>query len=780
MKSYLRFLLKNKLYTTVEVVGMAVAIAFVVFIGTFVIGELRTDRPIKEMGNIYCGHSERLFIGSATIREQLEGKFPEIEDMCGIFQTNIFGGISMDMIIGDQKERQDAIITNGNFFEFFPFKLTVGTPETVLKEKNSVVISESCALRMFGDGNPIGKSVTVCVNGNETVLSVSGVFENFKNTIFHCPEIIYRLDVLDNLYNALLVNGSGAVALFFKVADGADVAALEEKVEEVVRKEDFIYLSGLFKDYHLTAFEDINKLQIESMAPFEGIIDSDFVDLFIAAGMFLLLFAILNYISLTVAQTGFRAKEMASRRLLGTQQGGIVLRYISESFLLTSLAFAVSLLIVWFVSPYFSELIEKDVYPLKNFGWIEAGFMLMLLLLLSLCSGIVPALLVSRFKPIDVVRGSFRKTSKMTLGKILVGFQAAVSFVALSMATIMFLQLRHMLERPVGYEKDSRICVCGANRPSEYYLEELKSLPCVSRVGWLQFEPMSFGSSAVGLKVNGTDVNFDMYYGDQEAFEILGFKVIRKNAEPVSQSAWLPESTMLALGLNYDCTEIKLDNGYIPVCGIVSNYFRGSSEMVSKAGFMNLLWIKEMLNESDFSVLRNLVVQVSGNEDEAVKSIKAFYESKGLGEDKIKVYTYNEMNKGLYDTEDKNVKLISLFTMLTVLLTMLALFAMSTYYARQHSRDAALKKVMGCGRFRLFIETSSGFIKSVIVSIAIAAPLAWIVAAKWLEGYSYRIDNPLLVYLLAVLFMLAISVLSISWQTIKLMNLNPVKSLKTE
>lgn len=781
MKSYFRFLSRNKLYTAIEVFGMAIAIAFVIFIGSFVIREYNTDSEIKKQGNIYIGHSERLLFGSATIKEQLEGKFPEVEDMCRMLNTHIFGGLKMTFQAGDYTDRQKASIVDENFFRFFPFPLESGTPESVLKEKNSVVISRTFANKVFGKEDPIGKSIKIDVNGNTANLNITGIFSDFKNTTFYSPEIIYRIDLVKDLDSSLVGNGNGSTVLFIKAAEGTDIQSLEDKMEDVVRKEDFLYVYGLLKDFLLTPFDKISSSIVETTAPFEGLMDASFIKLFTAAGIFLLLFAVLNYISLTVAQTGFRAKEMASRRLLGTQQAGIIARYISESFILTVISFAFALIFVKLISPHLSELIDKDIAPLKDMGWMEILFITLLLLLLSVLSGIIPALIVSKYKPIDVVRGNFTRTSKMTLGKILVGFQSSVAFITLVMATAMFIQLKHMTEKPMGYIKDNRIRIMNASKTSDYHIDELKSLACVEKIGWLQFEPMTIGTTGTSFKINGIEQKFDMYYGDQSAFEILGFKIMRKNGEPLNQCAWLPESTMRALGLDYDCTQINLDEGsIIPVCGIIEDYYKGTANSERRGGFLNIAWIKEMEKEEDFRILRTLVVKVSGDENKAADEIKAFYKEKGFSEDEIIVNTYNEMISLHYDSENKNLKLITIFTLLTLLLTILAMFAMSTYYARQHSKEAALKKVMGSGRLQLFIETSSGFIKSVGISIIIALPIAWIAVSKWLEGYSYRIDNPIYVYIIAIIVMLLIALLSISWQMIKLMNTNPVKSLKTE
>lgn len=169
---------------------------------------------------------------------------------------------------------------------------------------------------------------------------------------------------------------------------------------------------------------------------------------------------------------------------------------------------------------------------------------------------------------------------------------------------------------------------------------------------------------------------------------------------------------------------------------------------------------------------------MAGDENQAVDEIKAFYRNKGFSEDEISVRTFNEMNFSLYDTENRNLKLLAIFTLLTLLLTILAMFAMSTYYARQHAREAALRKVMGSSRLQLFVETSAGFLKSVGISLVVALPVAWMAADKWLEGYNYRIDNPVYVYGAAVAVMLLVAILSISWQMIRLINTNPVNALK--
>ena len=333
----------------------------------------------------------------------------------------------------------------------------------------------------------------------------------------------------------------------------------------------------------------------------------------------------------------------------------------------------------------------------------------------------------------------------------------------------------------MGYERENRICIQNASKPSDYYVEELKALACVEKVGWVQFEPMTLGASVLSWYINGMEQKFDIYFGDQAAFDVIGFKILRQTGEPTPFSAWLPESTMRALGLDYDCTQLVFDNGsFIPICGIIEDYHKGRAEGRANSDFLNLAWIKAMDSEDDFRVLRTLVVKVVGDENQAADEIRKFYEEKGFSEDTINVQTFNGLYAKLYDTETKNLKLLAIFTMLTLLLTILALFAMSTYYARQHAKEVALKKVLGGSDMRLFVEVLSGFLKSVVISIVMGIPIAWVVVGKWLEGYSYRVDNPIYVYVAAMVVMLLVAFLSISWQMVNLINTNPVESLKNE
>lgn len=779
MKTFFRFLCRNRLYTAIEVTGMATAMAFVIFIASFIIGELSYDRQFKGTEDIYVAHSERLFIGSATIKGQVEGKFPEIQDICRMTSTDIFGGLSAYVKINDQEFRQDAIIADENFFGMFTFPLVAGTPESALQTMNSVAVSESFAQLHFKDKDPVGQSFVLELNGAEEGVTISAVYKDFRNTVFPAQDIIYRFDLFGKMYPSGVGNGNGVAVTFYRLIPGADVHGLNTRLEETVRENDMLYIYDMFHEYILSPFKDIHFGLIPTSAPFEGVVQKDYIRLFIAAGVLLLVFALLNYISLTVAQTGFRAREMATRRLLGSQKSGIFWRYLAEAFILTLASFFLSLAFAELSAGAMSRLIGKQVQPLADIGMAEAIFFVSLIVLLTVCSGTVPAAIISRYKPIAVVKGEFSRSSRMTLGKVFIVVQNSIAAITLGIAGVMFLQIKHMTSKPMGYDREGVIAVAGAGKASDYHIDELRQLSCVEKAGWLQFEPMGESHAGIGLERNGEELHFDMFYGSQEAFEAIGLKVISRTADPVSPAMWITESTMRSLGLGYDCTMLELDNGSIPVCGIIQDFTKGKADSPS-GEFLLCCWITDMKTDEDFRVLRQLAVRINGDEKDALRQIKDFYASKGFAEDEISVRTYDEINRGLYYTEDQNLQLISVFTGLILLLSVMALIAMSTYYARQHARQTAIRKVMGCSRMRVFTDTASGFIRAICIALAIGIPCSYMIAGQWLKGYSYRIDNTPLIYLCAAAVLLLTAIASISWQAAKLMDTDPVDALKSE
>ena len=776
MKSFLKFISHNKLYTAIEVVGMAVAIACVIFIGNFVIDDYQTDRAIKDEDRTYVCENDGYLSMTYPIKDILRDKYPEITDMCRLMSTKSLNGVNMKLKVNGDSTQQNAIVTDDNFFKFFPVQLTVGDKDKVLLG-HSILLSQSAARKYFDDDAPLGKTITLDVNGNKMDVSVTGVFDDFKNTILPQPEIIYNLECIKQMYPTLIHEGNSTVTTFFKLTANADAESVEAKIVNTLKKEEYLFLNGFTKEFRLVKYNDIPKCDnILVWDPFQNIIDPDFVNVFIAIGLLLLIFSIMNYVSLTVAQSGFRAKEMATRRLLGASNVGIIMRYLGEALLLTMLSSLIAIMIVLWFLPYLNILVGKDISPFADGVWqLELIFVILFIIVLAFFSGIIPALLVSRYNPIDIVRGVFGRTSKMTLGRILITIQALVAFVTITMAIVMQMQLKHMISKPMGYERDNIISV-KTPAYSDLYINELKQLPCVDKIGFVLNVPMSTGATTATFNINGEKYMVELYYGDTAAFDILGFKPFTKLGDPTTNSLWLTESA--ARLIKFD-SSVPMNE--FNICGVIKDFRKGSVANITDNREPIIYYVIENEGGRNFSTVRTMIIKVKGDEDEALRQIKQFYDKhpSSTGAER-NVRTFNEQNESLYGKESRNLFLLSVFCLIIMLLTALAMIAMSTYYVRQHTKETAIRKIMGCDRLHLFVSTSSKFLKLILAAIIIGTPIAWYAADKWLMSYSYRIDNNALPYIIAAVIISLVAILSITWQLVRLINTQPVNSLKKE
>ena len=512
--------------------------------------------------------------------------------------------------------------------------------------------------------------------------------------------------------------------------------------------------------------------------PFENIVNRDMLRLFTAAGVLLLVFALLNYISLTTAQVGFRVREMATRRLIGSSRAGIILRYIGESLAVTAVAFILGFILAEATSPLFNTLIGKTYSPLASLTWGTAALWAGVIVLLSVIAGIIPAMMVSRYRPIDIVRGEFSRASKMILGRIFLVVQnvAAIGAVAISIA--MFLQLRHMVEKPMGYTRDSLVDVTVSNtqNPDDFLKDRLKSLPCVAEVGWTQGCPAGGRRSSWGMELDGNRYSVVMFDGDTTALRLLGVRILSQNSEPLPGTFYFTRRTAAALGLDMNTTLFEYDYGAINVCGIIDDLWMGNANSTDND---MLIWTVQPSEPQSLGNMTSLVVKVNGDPDDAVRTIQEFY-AREKPDLNITVETYENIYRRTYTAEDRSLRITGLFALLTIVLTVMAMVAMSTYYARQRAKSTAVRKIMGCPRSEIYTHTLASFLSASLIAAVIAIPLIYTYTGRWLQTYSYHIGNYWWIYLLALLIVAAIAALAITYRAVQLMNTNPAIALRKD
>ena len=780
MISFFRFLGRNKLYTAIEVIGLSVAMTFIVFISYYVFTELSYDSQLENTEDIYLLSDGVFPAGSATVLEQVEGRMPEVIDGTRMVSTDFLGGLALTATVGENTFKQQALGVDANFFDFFTFPFTSGDRDKVLTEKYAVSVSESFAAKWFPDEDPIGRTFDITIDKETIPLTVTGVFKDFKNSIFPYVDMIYRIELYEQAFPSLLYNGNGTANTFFRIAQGTDTDGLEKQILGILKQEDNLYISGISSRVALIPFKEIHFGATEYSAPFTDTVDRNFISLFIAAGVLLLVFAMLNYVSLTVAQTVSRAKEMAARRLLGERKSGIIFRFLSEAFVLTAAAFVVGLALIPAFEPLMGRLLGKEIDVLGSIGLFQGLVLVLFVCVVSLFSGIVPAMIFSRFKPIDLMKGSYGKGGRQILGNIFVFVQNFVAAAALCIALAMFVQLRYMLDIDRGYSKDGVIYVNGVTSADEFYADELRAMPEVTDIGYVQFDPVDGGrTSGSYFLEDGTQVQIEWFYGDMAAFRMLGFRPVSVISEPVEGAVWLTESTMSNLGADYGSAGIVLNSQGLNVCGIMGDFIKGNMTEEDSKGMNVCYYILDMNDPGDFMFLREMLVKVSGDTEKAVKKIREFYETRGLA-NAVTVGSLDEKFSFYFKKESGNNKLITIFTILTLMLSSMAMLAMSTYYARAAARNVAVRKIFGLSRQPAFWGTVAGFLKIVAVAAAVSIPVSYFVVSRWLEGYADKASGTWWVYAAGCAVVLAVAFVAIVRQVYMLVNVNPAEVLRKD
>jgi putative ABC transport system permease protein len=771
-KSFFNFLGRNKAYTAIDLFGLSVSLMFVILIASYVAGELSTDRYHEKAERIYELSNGR-DIGSAfEIGYRLEERYPEIEKVCHVF-CNIFDHLPIQN--GDQNLTVNLMLADTTFFDFFNFPLVKGHWEQALAAKNYAVISESFANKYFGNEDPIGKTIRV---KEDLTLVVNGVMKDIRHSVIPDKDILARVDNLKAVGYDMFdnYNSAGAVNVFVMERAGADISSRSEEIKDWFKTFFWIYERELST---VVKFIPLKKLyfwepegQLGSVTIERG--DYKFVVILLSVGLLILLFAIINYINLTVAQTGFRAKEMATRRLLGSSRKELFARLIMESTMLTTISFLLGLLLAFFFAPFASDLLQKKIDITEMVTPLNGLIVILLITLTGFVAGLLPAIVISNAKPIEVVRGTFRKQTKMVFSKFFIIFQNVITICLVAASITMFLQIRYLVNAPLGYNSTNIIDIYGGELPDRktgYTLvNELEQLACVNRVGVSEGTPFSMGMNFTGV-YDGKNISSQEFRGDKTFFDMLGFEILRDNQVAGTVRYYLSEEFMKVLELPEDARSYKHRNWEeVPLAGIVKD-FQLNNILTAKRPTVVMI-----CSNRDDVRLRSITVEVKGDPFVARKEVAAVYEKlTGL---EFSGMFINEQVEKSFTAQKRTLKIVMIFAVIAVLISLLGLLAMSTYFIQQRSSEIAVRKVFGSTNAQVLIRLVKAFLMYVAIAFVIAVPLVWYFMNGWLADYSYRIELSPWIYATAGLFCLIISFITVLVQSYQAAISNPVENIR--
>lgn len=796
MKYFFRFLKNNPLYAVINVVGLALSLMFVILIGDYTYRQFSIDKWHRNHERIYVLGTENgnSLMSWPDCAHSLKDRYPEVEDVCCVYMHN--GKIKHEDKVYEESQGDNAgniMLADSNFFRFFDFKMIDGDRETALDSPEKCVVTESLAKALFPDGNALGQPLQIegtryvfvsDDNGDpydsSLVYTVSGVIKDLDKTVFlnetavianfeRAPHVLgYRLR------NDLMASGPlGSTLSFLMLRPGA---SLEDKIEDLTSY--CIESIPVFNFYGNTkaAIIPLDDLMFAPQNTGAGLQtgDKSLLGILLAVVLAILMFAVTNYINLTVANTGFRAKEMATRRLLGSDGLGISLELIGESTLMVFISFIIGGALALLLEDKMAVLFKGKIDILKDINLATVSVSLVFIILTGVISGIMPTVSLSRYKPIDVVKGSFRYHSKMVLSRIFIILQNVITMTMMAATLTILLQMSHLVKAPLGYNTENIYRVSSDN--PEVLRNALKSQPFIQGIGSFSGTSMDGNYCSMSTRKDKDNNNLLVYLTtwDKEFIDIMGINLVKDN-HLSGDVKYINEELAGKLSLGDGESEVTWGDGKVmQVAGIFSN-FHMTNILDPYQPFM--ITVKDTDEIED----PNFMVKTNGDPLAWKKLCDLVKEVDGSTEDiDWKVQSIESSVKASLNEEKNTMRIVSIFTGVAVLISILGFIGMSLFFIRQRKKEIGVRRIMGSTTNEVLSLLLTKFCAPLLVSFIFAVPLSWFIMDKWLESFSYRIGLSPWIFIASGAVSLLIAVVSIFFQTLHAAHSNPADAIRAE
>ena len=796
MKYFFRFLKNNPLYAVINVVGLALSLMFVILIGDYTYRQFSIDKWHRNHERIYVLGTENgnSLLSWPDCAHSLKDRYPEVEDVCCAYMHN--GKIKHEDKVYEESQGDNAgniMLADSNFFRFFDFKMIDGDRETALDSPEKCVVTESLAKALFPDGNALGQPLQIegtryvfvsDDNGDpydsSLVYTVSGVIKDLDKTVFlnetavianfeRAPQVLgYRLR------NDLMASGPlGSTLSFLMLRPGA---SLEDKIEDLTSY--CIESIPVFNFYGNTkaAIIPLDDLMFAPQNTGAGLQtgDKSLLGILLAVVLAILMFAVTNYINLTVANTGFRAKEMATRRLLGSDGLGISLELIGESTLMVFISFIIGGALALLLEDKMAVLFKGKIDILKDINLATVSVSLVFIILTGVISGIMPTVSLSRYKPIDVVKGSFRYHSKMVLSRIFIILQNVITMTMMAATLTILLQMSHLVKAPLGYNTENIYRVSSDN--PEVLRNALKSQPFIQGIGSFSGTSLDGNYCSMSTRKDKDNNNLLVYLTtwDKEFIDIMGINLVKDN-HLSGDVKYINEELAGKLSLGDGESEVTWGDGSVTqVAGVFSN-FHMTNILDPYQPFM--ITVKDTDEIED----PNFMVKTNGDPLAWKKLCDLVKEVDGSTEDiDWKVQSIESTVKASLTEEKNTMRVVSIFTGVAVLISVLGFIGMSLFFIRQRKKEIGVRRIMGSTTNEVLSLLLTKFCAPLLVSFIFAVPLSWFIMDKWLESFSYRIGLSPWIFIASGAVSLLIAVVSIFFQTLHAARSNPADAIRAE
>lgn len=766
---FFRNLWRNKLYTCIIVLGFALSLTFVILLGAYIRQELSVDQFHVNKERIFRAVNERSSNFGPTIGGYLQRTYPEIECYTRLYATSE----SVENLQHEQVSF-NMLLVDSTFFNMFSFRLLEGDPAEVLKLTNSVVLTRSYARKIFGNEEAVGKEL-LCNKSHK--LTVTGVVEDLpENTHFNKADGIVPFPFLGVLWNnpwMLRNDGNSSFGLYVMAKAGTDLPSKAPDIQEFFQERYWLYQRGYVKEFN---FEPLTECYFGGKDEVGTHGNSQMlVTLLAAIALVILLLALINYNNLSVAQAGFRAKEASVKKLLGTDNRQLFRQFIGESMILCFISFGLAIVFSFLFQPMFNQLLNTHVVIGEHCNGMMILWAVLAVAVLGAIAGLAPAFLITRFNPVDVLKGAFRKKSKGVYSKALISFQYTIAIALIVCTIVIWKQTDFLRHYQLGFDRENVICignsgVSGAQKAA--LRSEFEKIPEVAGVSFVCGSPVDGGNNN-SFTYRDRPLSFQVFKVDTAFFRLMGIEVKRNHVAMSPQGIWLNETGVKALELDSMPTECSFDGeSSTPIFGVVKDFhFRDLTQEVGSAYFKPL-----QEGEWPWSILVKINSSDIGRTYKQVTDVYSQFTNGALVEAQFMDQTINQW----YESSERTGRLIGYFSMLAIVLSMMGILAMAAYFIQQRVKEIGIRRVNGATVAEVLRMLVNSFMKWILLAFVLACPLAWYAMTQWLSGFAYRIDLSWWVFGVAGVCAAVIALLIVGWQSVKAAMVNPVHSLKNE
>jgi putative ABC transport system permease protein len=803
-KIAIRNLLRNKLFSVINIFGLALSIAACLLIVLFVVDELSFDKHFSKANQIYrvttVGKLNQqpveIPLSGAPVGAQMKKDFPEVLEATRM--GHVGGSLTLKYSDKTFKEEKYTFV-DADFFKVFDFPFIKGNSQVALPEANTMVISDEAAKKYFGDAEPVGKVLQV--KGMEKPYKITGVISKMPaNTHFHY-DLLLSMGVREANSTEWLVSNFYTYLLLKEETDFRKLEAklpgmLQRHAESELKKYFGMGFADFFKAGNdlkyllqpLTAIHLNSHLEVEH----EGNGNRAHVYIFSAIAVFILLIACINFMNLSTAGATKRAKEVGIRKVLGSDKKKLVGQFLWESVFLTFLALALAMVMISVVLPVFNELSGKTLSLYFLFSPALLAGLLFFGVLAGILAGSYPAFYLSSFQPIAVIK-SGGLAGKLFSGtwlpdfrvrSVLVVFQFSIAIVLLVGTVVGYQQLIYMQHKELGYNKEQVLILhetynLGSINNEALFKEKLKQNPQVLGVSISHDMPLQKGGASVIMPKDNRKASVVMreYGVDYDYLATMRMRLIQgrffsEKFATDSSAALLNEAAVLALGWEKDPIGRKFfdnRNNELHVIGVLKDFHYEKVDQKIGPLFMRLG------NNYGAMAVKIKTDDIAG----LLASVKETWNN-FTPEAALSYSFLDERFAEAYRTDQRLSKIVAIFAGLAIIVACLGLFGLVTFTAHQRTKEIGVRKVLGASISSIMLLLSKDFLKLVLVANIIAWPLAWWGMHQWLQDFAYRMDINWWIFALAGLAAVVIALLTVSFQALKAALANPVNALRNE